>query len=198
MGRHLEFDIPTAKKAAIKLFWSKGYQAATLDLLCERMQIGRSSFYATFKDKKSLFIECLDTYLEGINKDHLRISKGGISVENIREAYLTNFVHTQNPRANMGCMMANIAVELADVDDELVKILRDKLQVMDTWRIEWFVQMGCPQPLAKRLGNYLSVFTEGLQISSRRKISRAQLQEVIHTGFDFLAAEVHTVDKSLA
>jgi hypothetical protein len=58
--------------------------------------------------------------------------------------------------------------------------------------------MGCPQPLAKRLGNYLSVFTEGLQINSRRKISRAQLQDVLHTGFDFLAAEVHTADKSLA
>lgn len=58
--------------------------------------------------------------------------------------------------------------------------------------------MGCPQPLAKRLGHYLSVFTEGLQMSSRRKIPRAQLQEVIHTGFDFLAAEVHTADKSHA
>jgi hypothetical protein len=95
-------------------------------------------------------------------------------------------------------MLVNIAVELADVDDELVKILRDKLEVMDTWRIEWFVQMGCQQPLAKRLGHYLSVFTEGLQMSSRRKIPRAQLQEVIHTGFDFLAAEVHTADKSHA
>ena len=195
MGRHLEFDIQTAKKAAIRLFWSKGYQAATLDLLCETMQIGRSSFYASFKDKKSLFINFLDTYLEGIKKDQDRIGSGRINIEDIREAYLTNFVRTKNPRAHMGCMMVNIATEMADVDNELVSIIQDKLQIMDTWRIQWFEQMGCPSALAARLGHYLSVFTEGLQTSGRRKTDKLQMQEVIHTGFDFLAVEVQMADK---
>ena len=62
MGRHLEFDISKAKNAATQLFWSKGYQAATLELLCEHMDISRSSFYATLGDKRTFFIACINTY----------------------------------------------------------------------------------------------------------------------------------------
>ena len=47
---------------ALVLFWRKGYQAASLSDLLLAMEIGRSSFYATFSDKRSLFIECLDLF----------------------------------------------------------------------------------------------------------------------------------------
>lgn len=196
MGRHLEFDIETAKKAAIKLFWSKGYQAATLDLLCDCMQIGRSSFYSTFKDKKSLFIGCIDTYLEGIKKNLTRYDFNTDTIEDIREAYLLNFVNSRHPRAHLGCMLANIAVELADVDDDLVKIIFHKLQVVDEWRVQWFVQMGCSREQAVRLGHFAGVFTDGLQAASRRKTLSQQMQDVIHTGFDFLAAELASIRRT--
>ncbi|MEO1614160.1 MAG: helix-turn-helix domain-containing protein, partial [Pseudomonadota bacterium] len=46
----------------MSLFWRQGYQATSLADLLAAMEIGRSSFYAAFTDKRSLFIECLDLF----------------------------------------------------------------------------------------------------------------------------------------
>jgi TetR/AcrR family transcriptional regulator, transcriptional repressor for nem operon len=62
VGRVLEFDRSSTLDKALVLFWSKGYQAASLAELLEAMQISRSSFYATFGDKRSLCVECLDIF----------------------------------------------------------------------------------------------------------------------------------------
>ena len=62
MSRPLEFDRSKALGHALTLFWRKGYQATSLADLVAAMQISRSSFYATFGDKRSLFIECLDQF----------------------------------------------------------------------------------------------------------------------------------------
>ena len=57
MARPHEFDIPTAINKALVLFWDKGYQASSLAELLATMNISRSSFYAEFTDKRSLFIQ---------------------------------------------------------------------------------------------------------------------------------------------
>jgi len=62
MGRPLEFDRTRAVNKALVLFWRKGYQASSLADLLAAMGIGRSSFYAAFTDKRSLYFECLDLF----------------------------------------------------------------------------------------------------------------------------------------
>ena len=62
MPRNLEFDRSRTLEAAMKLFWSRGYVATSLAELLDTMSIARSSFYASFGDKRSLFIECLDLF----------------------------------------------------------------------------------------------------------------------------------------
>jgi AcrR family transcriptional regulator len=59
MARVLEFDVESSTKIAVKLFWSKGYQASTLDLLCHHMGISRSSFYGTLGDKRTFLLHAL-------------------------------------------------------------------------------------------------------------------------------------------
>ena len=39
----------------MQVFWSKGYEAASLDDLCEGTGLNRSSLYAAFGDKHALF-----------------------------------------------------------------------------------------------------------------------------------------------
>ncbi len=62
MARPLEFDRSKAVNKALVLFWRKGYQASSLADLLSAMGIGRSSFYAAFTDKRTLFLECLDLF----------------------------------------------------------------------------------------------------------------------------------------
>src|SRR3546814_14799860 len=63
-GRPREFDVGDALAAALRVFWSKGYEGASLTDLTEAMGITRPSLYAAFGNKEALFRKALDLYEE--------------------------------------------------------------------------------------------------------------------------------------
>ena len=62
MGRPREFDVDDALDRAMRVFWAKGYQGASLDDLLAAMGIGRGSLYKAFGDKRSLYLAALQRY----------------------------------------------------------------------------------------------------------------------------------------
>src|ERR1700720_3226953 len=65
MGRPRSFDTDAALDRALRVFWRKGYEGATLSDLTEAMGVNRPSLYAAFGDKEALFRKALDRYLNG-------------------------------------------------------------------------------------------------------------------------------------
>jgi len=65
VGRPREFEIDVALDAALKVFWQKGYEGASLPELTRAMGINRPSLYATFGNKEALFRRAIDRYFEG-------------------------------------------------------------------------------------------------------------------------------------
>lgn len=61
-GRPREFDVDEALSAALRVFWSKGFDGASLTDLTDAMGITRPSLYAAFGNKEALFRKALDLY----------------------------------------------------------------------------------------------------------------------------------------
>lgn len=64
MARHKEFDRDEALHKAMEVFWSRGYEAASVGALVRHMGINRQSLYDTFGDKQALYLQALDRYRE--------------------------------------------------------------------------------------------------------------------------------------
>src|SRR5947207_627592 len=54
MARHKEFDRDETLQKAMEVFWSRGYEAASIGDLVKHMGINRQSLYDTFGDKHTL------------------------------------------------------------------------------------------------------------------------------------------------
>jgi len=61
-GRPREFDTDEALASALRVFWAKGYEGASLTDLTDAMGITRPSLYAAFGNKEALFKRALDLY----------------------------------------------------------------------------------------------------------------------------------------
>src|SRR5215468_3346187 len=65
LGRPRAFDTDKALDCAMKVFWRKGYEGASLAELTKAMGINRPSLYAAFGDKEALFRKALERYEKG-------------------------------------------------------------------------------------------------------------------------------------
>jgi AcrR family transcriptional regulator len=64
-GRPRGFDEEAALDAAMRVFWAKSYEGATMSDLTKAMGINRSSMYAAFGDKETLFRRAIERYRTG-------------------------------------------------------------------------------------------------------------------------------------
>ena len=62
MARTKDFDENEVLTKAMNLFWSRGYNATSMEDLVSGLGISRSSLYDTYTDKHTLFIKALENY----------------------------------------------------------------------------------------------------------------------------------------
>ena len=61
-GRPREFDADVALAAALRVFWQRGYEGASMAELTAEMGLTKPSLYGAFGNKEALFKKALDLY----------------------------------------------------------------------------------------------------------------------------------------
>ncbi|MET7746954.1 TetR/AcrR family transcriptional regulator [Micromonospora sp. NPDC005367] len=116
MGRAREFDVDVALEAAMRTFWERGYEGASLSDLTEATGVGRQSLYLAFGDKQKLYLAALDRYREHFYLPLLEALSGNVDVRvALREAILplVDGSCADDPR---GCFLIAAAAERASED----------------------------------------------------------------------------------
>lgn len=104
MGRPREFDERAALDSAMRVFWEKGYEGASLDDLTAAMGINRSSLYSTFGDKEQLFRKVMAQYGEGpmsFMRDALNLPSARAAIEALLRGTVEFLADPGHPR---GCL----------------------------------------------------------------------------------------------
>lgn len=125
-GRPRSFDRDHALDAAVLVFWDKGYDGSSIEDLTHAMGINRPSLYATFGNKRDLFIQAIDRYaathgnkafsafrLEADNRN---------AIAQFFDASIECALAEGTPR---GCLINTVATEAAENDAELRNKLAD-------------------------------------------------------------------------
>ncbi|CAM5261406.1 TetR/AcrR family transcriptional regulator [Streptomyces aurantiogriseus] len=118
MARSKEFDPDAVLQSALELFWRRGYEATSMADLVEHLGIGRASLYATFGNKRDLYLKALDRYGEAQQPQLVReLSPPGPALPAVR-AVVRRFAAEamDETRRARGCFVTNTAAELAPHD----------------------------------------------------------------------------------
>jgi TetR/AcrR family transcriptional repressor of nem operon len=114
MGRHREFDREAVLDRAMEAFWSRGYEATSVQELLDEMKINRGSFYDTFGDKHSLFLAAIDRYHANVlATTRARLEAPGSPKRAIVRAIREIAACALGDARRRGCFVTNSAVELA-------------------------------------------------------------------------------------
>ncbi len=190
MARTLEFNQSEALNKAIALFWCKGYQAASLSQLLQAMEIGRSSFYATFGDKRSLYLECLGIFGKRTKDILLRARKDNAPLDALRFFFEHTAAAQRSQRSELGCMLVNTVLELAGVDNDLSARASGLLSEMQAEFERCLLDAGLTSKRAAEFASFLMLINEGIRVSSRRKVSREQQLSDIDTTFRLIGSAI--------
>ncbi|RKR86928.1 TetR family transcriptional regulator [Micromonospora pisi] len=117
MARTKEFDPDTALRAALELFWERGYEATSMADLVAHLGVARASIYATFGSKRELYLRALDHYGEIVDPLLLReLAQPGPVLPSVRALVRRFAAEAAGPGGARGCFVVNTAVELAPHD----------------------------------------------------------------------------------
>lgn len=184
MARPREFDPDTALERAMQAFWAKGFEATSLDDLCDATGLGRSSLYAAFGDKQALYLTALARYEDAavarINAALASSKSPRAGITKFIERVIDDIVAGPGRR---GCFIGNCAAELARQDALAAKRVRLSLErVQSTFRDALLQAKGAGE-IGKNadvdaLAAFIMSGIQGLRLVGKAKPEREHLNAI--------------------
>lgn len=185
-GRPREFCVDEALAAALRVFWRKGYEGASLTDLTTEMGVTRPSLYAAFGNKEALFRKALDLY----EREKLAYMRGALEAPTARgvaERLLRGAVAMQTSGVDpKGCMGVIATVACGDEARSIREEVIRRRAVSDAALLERFQRAKADGDLpastdVPALARFLYALLNGMAVQASAGASRAELEQVVET-----------------
>jgi AcrR family transcriptional regulator len=185
-GRPRSFNLDEALDAATQVFWTKGYEGASLTELTQAMGINRPSLYAAFGNKETLFRKVLDRYAEE-RAAYLREALEQLTAREVAEHLLRGAADLlTDPHNPTGCLMVQGALVCGEDEDCVRQELVSRRVAAEAALRRRFQRAKAEGDLASDinpadLSRYAITISQGMAVQAAGGASRADLQRVVDT-----------------
>jgi AcrR family transcriptional regulator len=185
-GRPPAFDHEEALEKALRVFWLRGYEGASMAELTEALGINRPSIYAAFGNKEELFRKALEKYLAG-PVAYVADAMNEPTSRQVVAKFLTKsaelLTNEDNPR---GCMIVQGALSCGQgaelIQQELIAYrngyedsLRQRFELAQT-------QGDLPDNInASDLAKYIATIHQGMSVQAKSGASPDELIRLVNT-----------------
>lgn len=179
------FDEHEVVDRAQRVFWQRGYSAASTEELLAAMGIGKGSFYLAFPGgKKELFEKTMQQFhRDSLRQLEQRMTASAQPIEVLKDYFRR--IATAAPEAHeKGCYLGNTVMEMTSLDLPLQQAAGHMLKQLETLFLTVIRQAQASGQLtnptdARLLARHLLTLWNGLSITRRLYPDNAQLRELI-------------------
>ena len=200
-GRPREFDRETALRAAMAVFWERGFEGTRVSDLTDAMALNAPSLYATFGSKEDLSREAVGYYnAPNRSPTTIALKRSGLTRDAVEAMLRDNAREYADPDTPPGCLvvLAGIAYSAeTKVLRDLLKTCRDEDRDRLLGRIRTGIKTGeLPAALdADRLASFMMTVLYGLSIQARDGATLDEMESTIDLAMvawdDAIVAEPH-------
>jgi TetR/AcrR family transcriptional repressor of nem operon len=185
VGRPKEFAHDVALDRAMRAFWSRGYEATSIQHLVDRLGIQRGSLYDTFGDKRALFFAAIERYDRLVTAKLLAALDATASGKDaIRRFFELKVELSLQPRRPRGCLVTNSATELASRDRRTAMRVGAVLAKIEAAFHRAVVRAQKAGEIdrardARALARFLTSSAQGLSVMAKTVPERAVLEDIV-------------------
>ena len=133
MPRPREFDEAAALEAAMRRFWADGFAGTSVRDLGDAMGLGQASVYNAFGDKRTLFTQCLDRYLDANMRARIARVEKSLPPRPGDRDFPDKEIVERSLESRLGCLLANAALEVAPHDPEIAAVVAERMGELEAF-----------------------------------------------------------------
>lgn len=134
MARPRTFDDERALDAAIDCFWQRGFAATSVRELAASMGLSGTSLYNAFGDKRALFAQALERYLDSSARKRIKHLEATLPPKEAVRRFIADVIErSASDRERRGCFLINSALEVAPHDEKLGELIAARLGEIESF-----------------------------------------------------------------